>query len=304
MKIAVTGGTGFVGSHLLRIAPGLGFATQALTRQARKDGADIRWISGALDDTETLDRLVAGADAVIHIAGVINARDRAGFDAGNVAGTANMVAAARKAGIARFIHLSSLSVREPHLSAYGASKHAAEDVVIQSGLDWTIVRPPAVYGPGDRETLEVFRMVARGFAILPGKGRFSLIHVEDLGRALLALTDAPGAIGQTYEIEDGTPGGLSHRDMATLIADALGVSPIYLPLPAAALHMGAAIDSIRARFSGNLPKLSFDRARYLAHPDWTADARRLIALGCWAPRIESAAGIAQTADWYRTAGWL
>ncbi len=304
MKVAVTGGTGFVGSHLLRIAPALGFTARALTRRAQDALPSIEWIEGALDDKGALTRLVEGADAVIHIAGVINARDRAGFDAGNITGTANMVAAAKAAGIARFIHLSSLSVREPQLSAYGASKHAAEDVVIQSGLDWTIVRPPAVYGPGDRETLEVFRMVARGLAVLPGGGRFSLIHVEDLGRALLALTNAPDAIGQTYEIEDGTPGGLSHRDMAGLIAGALGVSPLYLPLPAAALHLGAAFDTLRARFSGDLPKLSFDRARYLAHADWTADARRLVALGCWTPHIASTEGVAQTADWYRAAGWL
>src|SRR3546814_10919051 len=98
-----------------------------------------------------------------------------------------MIDAARKAGLRRFIHISSLEAREPELSAYGWSKAKSERLVAASGLEWTIIRPPAVYGPGDRETLELLRMARRGFVALPTPGRFSVIQVEDLCRLLLAV---------------------------------------------------------------------------------------------------------------------
>src|SRR4051812_10263948 len=159
--LAVTGGTGFVGSHLLLLALEQGYDVRALTRGWKPPEDEIAWVDGALDRPEALLKLCTGADAVIHVAGVINAPNRAGFEAANVAGTAAMIDAARKAGVKRFVHVSSLVAREPDLSAYGWSKLPSEKLVAASGLDWTIVRPPAVYGPGDRETLELFRMARR-----------------------------------------------------------------------------------------------------------------------------------------------
>lgn len=302
--LAITGGTGFVGKHLIATARAQGFTLRALTRRPQADLDGVHWVAGTLEDKDSLERLMQGAQAVLHIAGTINARTRAEFDRGNVTGTQNMLAAAERQGIARFIHLSSLSVREPQLSDYGASKAEAEQLVRASNRTWTILRPPAVYGPADHETLQVFRMVARGLAILPGKGRFSLIHVHDLAEALLALLDAPHTKGQCYEISDGTPQGLSHGDMARLIAQALGTKPLMLPLPAQALKLGAALDTLWAKMGGKLPKLSFDRANYLAHPDWTADPQALMAATAWRPRYDPASGIAQTAHWYRSQGWL
>src|SRR5687767_595612 len=154
VKLAITGGTGFVGSHLLRTALGAGHRVSALTRRPQSVRNTLSWVEGDLADRAALARLVEGADAVIHVAGVLNARDRAGFEDGNVAGTLAMLAAATAAGIRRFVFVSSLAAREPELSMYGGSKARAEALVESSGLDWSIVRPPAVYGPGDRETLE------------------------------------------------------------------------------------------------------------------------------------------------------
>jgi len=302
--LAITGGTGFVGKHLIAVARAQGYSLRALTRRPQTDLEGVHWVAGSLEDTQSLRALVQGADAVLHIAGTINAKNRTAFDAGNVTGTNNMLAAAQAEGVQRFIHLSSLSVRAPHLSDYGASKAQAETLVQQSNRAWTIVRPPAVYGPADAETLQLFRMVARGFALLPGKGRFSLIHVHDLATALLALLDAPQCHGQCYEIADGTPQGLSHRDMARLIGQALGKKPLMLPLPARALTWGAALDTLWAKSRNQLPKLSFDRARYLAHPDWTADATPLMAATGWRPHYDAATGIAQTAHWYLNEAWL
>ena len=129
---------------------------------------------------------------MIHVAGVINAPDPAGFEAGNVTGTAAMLAAAEKAGIQRFVHVSSLAAREPKLSIYGATKAGSEALVGDSGLGFAIVRPPAVYGPGDKETLELFRMAKRGFVLLPPEGRLSLIHVDDFRAAAARAGRAGG----------------------------------------------------------------------------------------------------------------
>src|SRR6185369_327820 len=160
----------------------------------------------------SLDGLVEGTDTVIHVAGVINAPDPAGFEAGNVTGTSAILAAAEKARVKRFVHVSSLSAREPKLSAYGASKAGSEALLSASQLSHAIVRPPAVYGPGDKETFELFRMARRGFVVLPPEGRLSLIHVDDLGRLLLALADPAAAQGVLVEPDDGRHGGWTHRE--------------------------------------------------------------------------------------------
>src|SRR4029450_12373737 len=147
LKLAITGGTGFVGSRLIELALAAGHEVFALTRRPQADRNGLTWIDGALDRPDGLDRLVEGADAVIHVAGVINARDLAGFEAGNVTGTAAMLAAAEKAGVQRFVHVSSLAAREPKLSIYGATKAGSEALVGASPIPSAIVRPPAVYGP-------------------------------------------------------------------------------------------------------------------------------------------------------------
>ena len=183
LKLAITGGTGFVGARLLDAALAGGHQVRALIRRPQSPRAGVIWVDGALDRPDCLDALVAGADAVIHVAGAINAPDAAGFEAGNVIGTGAVLAAADKAGTARFIHTSSLSAREPLLSQYGASKARSEALVADSPLSTAIVRPPAIYGPGDRELLEMFMMAARGFVLLPPAGRLSLLHVADLARS-------------------------------------------------------------------------------------------------------------------------
>ena len=302
-RLAITGGTGFVGQHVLRVAREQGIAVRALARTPQPDTPGVAWLRGSLSDPAALAALVTGCSAVVHLAGVINAPDRAAFDAGNVAGTAVMLAAAETAGVRRFVHVSSLAAREPGLSMYGASKAAAEALVAASPLDWTIVRPPAVYGPGDRETLAFYQLVARGLAVLPGRGRFSAIEVGDLARALLAVTPAEGLRG-TFGVDDGTRRGHDYAELAGTVAHALGKRPLRLRVPGGALRLGAAADTALSRWRGRQPRLSFDRARYIAHADWTLnDAERLPA-AIWTPAIGLAEGVQATADWYRTEGWL
>ncbi|HEU0045215.1 SDR family oxidoreductase [Sphingomonas sp.] len=296
MILALTGATGFVGGHVLDQALAAGHQVRALTRRPQAERMGVTWIAG---DLASSGRFAQGADAVVHVAGVVNAPDRAGFAAGNVDGTRRMLAAARDAGVRRFVHVSSLAAREPGLSAYGWSKAEAEKRVEDSDLDWTIVRPPAVFGPGDLEMLDMFRLARRHVVPLPPRGRLSVIAVEDLAALLLALaaTSGPRTI---YEADDGT-GGWTHDGFARAIGRAVGKRVLPLPLPGLLLSAAAAID---AALRGPGAKLTPDRVAYFRHPDWTIDPARRPPAALWQPVQPTGDALARTAAWYRTQGLL
>ena len=299
--LAVTGGTGFVGQHLLRMALAAGHDVRALTRGWKPPEDEIAWVDGALDRPESLAKLCAGADAVIHIAGLINGRSRADFETVNVGGTANMIDAARAAGVRRFVHISSLAAREPELSAYGWSKAKSERLVAASGLEWTVIRPPAVYGPGDRETLELFKMAKRGLVALPPRGRFSLIHVEDLCRLILAVLDDPESLARTWEPDDGREGGWQHAHFARTLGRLYGRRAVTLSMPKPVLRLASACDRLVRR---GRAKLTADRVGYFCHPDWTVRAAHRPPPALWEPQVKTPSGLKATADWYREQGWL
>ncbi|KAB7646437.1 NAD-dependent epimerase/dehydratase family protein [Polymorphobacter fuscus] len=291
MTIAITGATGFVGQRVLALA---NTPVRALTRTPRPARPDIGWIAGDLADTAALAALCDGASAVIHIAGVVSAPTREVFDAANVAGTATVLAAAQAAGVRRFVHVSSLAAREAQLSMYGASKAAAEQLVMASALDWVIVRPPGVYGPADAEMRDIYKLAARGLYIAP-PGRISLLHVDDLAGALLALAGG-GPSHRLLEIDDGAANGHSHADFAQAIGGALGRRVRVIPLPVSMLHVAARI--------GLSAKLTRDRARYIAHPDWVARGGNAALAGVWRPEIGLAEGVADTVAGFRAKAWL
>lgn len=295
MILALTGATGFVGSHLLDQALAAGHRVRALTRRPQPLREGVTWIAGSLADEAALAGLVAGSDAVVHVAGSVNA-SRTGFADANVAGTRAMLAAS---GSKRFVHVSSLAAREPQLSAYGWSKAEAERLVEASAAAWTIVRPTGVYGARDTEFREMFKMATRGVMLLPPRGRVSLIAVEDLARLLLALAveDGPRAI---YEADDGSA-GVTHAELAHAIGRAVGRRVRAMHMPRTALRLAARAD-MRAR--GDRAKLTLDRVGYLSHPDWTADPARRPPLALWRPRIALDSGLTATAAWYRANGLL
>jgi len=301
--IAITGATGFVGSAVLDAALAEGHQVRALARREQAPRAGVEWVRGDLGDTGALAALVAGADAVVHVAGLTNTPDPAQFEIANVTGTAHVIAAMAEAGLRRLVLVSSLAAREPKLSAYGASKARAETLVEASGLDWTIVRPPGVYGPRDVDYLEMFRTAKWGFVPLPPGGASSIIHADDLARLLvtLAASNAAPTRKKIYEPDDGREGGWSHKELAAAIGRAMGRRVIAPHLPRPVLEAAAAADRI-AR--GDKAKLTPDRVGYMCHPNWVARFDRKPPPGLWQPQIAGEEGLKATAEWYRREGWV
>jgi nucleoside-diphosphate-sugar epimerase len=300
--VALTGGTGFVGRAFVDRALAAGLSLRALARSEQVARPGVEWVRGDLADRGALAQLVRGAEAVVHVAGVVNAPDAAGFEAGNVTGTLNLVETALNEGVPRFVHVSSLSAREPDLSVYGASKARGEKVLRASALDWTIVRPPAIYGPRDKELFELFRAAKWGFVPVPREGSASVIHVDDLANLLLALLPSAVTVGgRVFEPDDGRPGGWTHRELALAIGWAVGRRPRVVGLSKAALLRAAKLDMF---LRGKGARMTADRAAYLSHPDWVADRGAQAPASLWEPRIETRTGLKATADWYRAEGWL
>jgi nucleoside-diphosphate-sugar epimerase len=213
-----------------------------------------------------------------------------------------MLAAATAGGITRFVHVSSLAAREPKLSLYGASKARAEELVERSGLDWVIVRPPAVYGPGDRETLELFKMARRGQVFMPARGgRASYIHVDDLARLLLVLTEADSPAKVIFEPDDGRARGWSHEEIGQALGRAVGTPARTLHVPRSVLSLAARADRL---VRGGRARLTPDRAAYFSHDDWVVDSARQPPPSLWRPQVETEDGLARTATWYRDKGWF
>lgn len=311
--IALTGATGFVGSHTLEAALEAGHEVRALTRRDQLAVDGVTWVRGTLAQAEALAELVAGADAVVHVAGLTNTPDPAQFHAANVTGTANVIAAMKGANIKRLVFVSSLAARKPELSTYGASKAEAEALVEASGLDWTTVRPPGVYGPRDVDYLEMFRTAKAGFVPLPPGGASSIIHVGDLADLLVVLAGPTASLledaasrraisKQTYEPDDGREGGWSHKELAQAIGEAVGRRKVFAPhLPAGVLQIAARIDGA---LRGDKAKLTPDRVGYMCYPNWVSRFDRKPPAALWQPKIAGEDGLKATAEWYRQAGWL
>jgi nucleoside-diphosphate-sugar epimerase len=302
--LAITGATGFVGSAVLNAALAESHQVRALARRDQAPRAGVEWVRGDLSDTAALAALVAGADAVIHVAGLTNTPDPAEFDVANVTGTANVMAAMKGEGVRRLVFVSSLSARQPELSRYGASKARAEALVETSGLDWTTVRPPAVYGPRDIDMLDLFRAAKWGVVPLPPGGATSIIHADDLARLLVALaaSNAAPTKKKVYEPDDGREGGWSHKELAQAIGRAMGKRSVFAPhLPKKVLEAAATADRL---MRGDKAKLTADRVGYMAHPNWVARFDRKPPPGIWQPRIAGEEGLKATAEWYKREGWL
>ncbi|SKA32421.1 Nucleoside-diphosphate-sugar epimerase [Enhydrobacter aerosaccus] len=305
-RIAVTGATGFVGPHLVAALARRGWTLRLLVRRwsplpslAAVD-AEIVW--GDLADEAALRQLVAGVDGVVHAAGLIKARREQDFFTVNRDGTARLSALAPDVPL---VLLSSLAAREPQLSPYAASKRAAEQVLAERAGRWIALRAPAVYGPGDRETLTYFRSVARGIApqpAIPG-ARLALIHVADLAEALAMALEQP-LPAAVYEVDDGRDGGYSYADMARAAGLALGRRERLFRIPRMLIEVIARAHGIGQALGGPVQILTPNKVNELFHPDWTAHDHRFAAAVRFSPRYDLGAGFRDTILWYRAHKWL
>ena len=302
LSVALTGATGFVGSHVLQQLLDRGHIVKALTRSATPvSHPSLTWVSGDLQNKAALAELVANTDVVVHIAGVIEATDQQCFIEGNVEGTSNLLTAIEGENISpphKYIHLSSLAAREPSLSPYGASKAEAEAMVLQrSTCDQnTILRAPAVYGPGDMETLAYFTAATASLGIVPGRAsnRTSLIHVHDLSEAIIYLVEHQQPEETVLDVHDGTKNGFSVRDVLEIINPGRRrwFNTLYLGLPL--LLTVAWLSSL----------LSKGKATYLSHPDWVCHGTSMASVTSWSASTNARTGMQQTRKWYEEQGFL
>ena len=293
--VAVTGAAGFVGRAIVARLLSEGHGVRALVHRSPLaiDHPALESVTGGLEDEAALARLIEGAGTVIHVAGVVRGRDARDLRPVNAEGGARVARVAHAQHTPpRVILISSLAAREPQLSPYAASKREGEARLADSGLDHAILRPPALYGPGDRELVPLFETMARGIVPLPGitGARASLLHVEDLARAVLALVAPP--VPGTFELDDGHPGGYSWEEIATIVEAVAGRGRGWrVPLPGAILRPVATANLFAARLFGYQPMLSPGKLRELRHPDWVADNTALSAATGWVPQIPLAEGL-------------
>lgn len=261
-------------------------------------------VLGDLSDEAALRRLAAGADAIAHIAGVVKAPDRAGFFAANEDGAARMAAAARDvAPEARFVLVSSLAASEPHLSDYAASKRAGEAAVARADLDWVALRPAAIYGAHDQETLKVLKLanMPRQIMLNDGAARVGMIDVRDAAAAVVACAGAPGLMG-AFELTDGVVGGHRWDALARTAAEALGRPPRPVRLPGGVLRMAGRIGAMAARLTGSAEMLTPGKVREILHPDWSGDPANAPPLNIWRPKVPLDQGLRDMVSWARDAG--
>ena len=301
--IALTGATGFIGSRVARRLAANGCKLQALTRttsdRSRLSGLNIHWVEGALEDFDSLKRLVNGVDAVIHCAGAVRGATQAHFDRSNVDGVARLVqAVSEQHPVPRFLLISSLAAREPEISPYASSKRQGEVVLTtKSGqVPWTVFRPPAVYGPGDREMLPLMRWMARGIAFVLGSGdaRFSMLYVDDLAEAIRQWLFVDRPQEQVFELHDGHPGGYSWQDVIGAFKD-LGVKRILrVHVPVAGVRVAATLNFIAARTLGYEPMLTPAKLRELSHSNWVCENTAITREIGWTPHISLEDGLRRT----------
>jgi len=326
VNVFVTGGTGFVGAHLVKALRARGDSVTALVRrpalvQELGWGPEIRIVRGDLDHEAALREGAAGTDVVYHVAGKIAARNAAEFMATNRDGTANVLEAARDAGARRILFVSSLAVAGPTtpghpidetrppmpVTEYGRSKLAAEVLVraMPASLPWTIVRPPVVYGEWDRGTLKIFQLARRGVVPVFGDGsqELSVIHAEDLARSLIAAATSPAAVGRVYFAAHRTT--TTSRDLVLGAGRALGGrAPKIMPVPPFVARGILWTVGTLAHIAGRATLLSADKGNEYLAPAWTCRSDALTRDTGWQAEIELETGLRRAANWYREVGWL
>ena len=327
MRVLLTGGSGFLGSFTAEQLAAGGHVVRALVRP-RSDKRVLEKLPavelapGAIEDRASLMAAVAGVDAIVHVAGIVKARRPEDFFQVNAQGTRNLLEAALANGVGRFVYVSSLSAVGPSLDGspvrddaeprpvtqYGRSKLEAERAVLaaKDRLHVTVLRPPLIYGPRDRETLAFFTSIRNGVLPMTGDGRntLSVIYVKDCAAAIVRALEAKNApSGRAYFVEDGAV--YVWRDALAEIETALGRRALVrFGMPVGVVKIAAAATQLWGKVTNTAQMLTLDKVNELTQPHWVcsgAGARRDLG---WEPRVRWAQGVQEAVKWYRAEGWL
>jgi len=321
--VFVTGGTGFVGSHLVDALLDRGARVRCLVRTDPKWLTDlpVEMIEGTLHDEDALARGVQGASVVVHMAGRTRAPVREAFIRDNVEGTIHLMEAVAKAGtVEHTVVASSLAAvgsggsgivdettpLKP-VSDYGYSKAHMEEA-LQAWYDRTpvtIIRPPAVYGPRETDILTFFQSVARGVCPIVGKGSadsLSLVHARDLVGGILLSVGKDVAVGQTYFM--GGPAQVAWNRVRDAAAAALGRRVLTLPVPRAAVPLVGRVSEWIGTLTGTYPPLNREKAREILEAALMCSSDKAREDLGYTPSVKLEEGIRETLTWYREQGWI
>ncbi|HTO98185.1 MAG TPA: NAD(P)-dependent oxidoreductase [Myxococcales bacterium] len=325
MRVLLTGGSGFLGSFVAEQLASEGHVVRALVRP-RSDRrvleklAGVEFAPGAIEEPATLQPAVEGVDAVVHVAGIVKARRPVEFFEVNTQGTKNLLEAAAGQGVGRFVYVSSLAAVGPSqdgtpvpddaeprpVTHYGRSKLEAERAVLaaKDRIHVTVVRPPLIYGPRDRETLAFFTSVRNGVLPMTGDGKntLSVVYVVDCASAIVRALGVQ-ASGRTYFVDDGSV--YVWREALAQIESALGKRAfVRFGMPMGVVKVAAAATQLWGKMTNRAQMLTLDKVNELTQPHWVcsgAGARRDLG---WAPRVSWEQGVQETVKWYRAEGWL
>lgn len=300
-SILLTGATGFIGRRIQDrlISDGWHLRVLARSQSVRAGNLNPRaeHIDGAFADASALARGVAGTQAVINCAGSVRGLNYEDFTPANVDGVKALCEAiGRLSTSPALLHLSSLAAEAPELSHYARSKRAGEEVLAgYDALNWTVIRPPAVYGPGDTEMRGAFSLARRGIVPVPGgdrRQRLSMLHVDDLVGAVVAWLKAPAAHRHhVYSIDDGKADGYDWNEIALASMKQKDGKPLFVSLPTGLLDRVAWLNERLAAVTGRAIMLSRGKVRELTHPRWVADGASFCRASGWTPQIPLAQGV-------------
>jgi nucleoside-diphosphate-sugar epimerase len=320
MKALVTGATGFIGSHLCEELIKRGYEVACLSRNSSHlkwiENLSVKIIKGDCTHPDSLNALDGGFDYVFHLAGLTKSSSADEFFSVNAKGTENLLkaVAGKNAGLKRFVYLSSLAAAGPGpslsplredcspspVSSYGMSKLAGETAVLKykDTMPVSILRPPAVYGPRDRDMLMIFKMVKKGFFFDLGKCYYSLLYVEDLVRGIILCAESKVSEGRIYFLSDDN--FYSGDRIASEVSSALETKATALRVPKCIMPFFAFIgEKLNSRGIINR-----DRIKDFQHSYWICDSTRAREEFGFIPKVGLKEGIKWTADWYRIHRWL
>ncbi|GKS69940.1 nucleoside-diphosphate-sugar epimerase [Nitrosomonas sp. PY1] len=289
--VAVTGATGFIGKNLTEKLIADGYKVRALGRKYQPSNESIQWIQGDLGNSVALNYLVRDVSAVIHCAATVRGGSFKEFSDINIQGTRNLLEAiVQQPQSIRFLYISSLAARQPELSWYAQSKYLSEQALYQYSdrLNWTVFRPTAVYGPGDKELKPLFQSMRRGLLpVVSGiHNRFGLLHVKDLVAAMLCWLSSEKPVRGIFELDDGTPTGYDYQSLSDLVQREWRRPVRCISIPDPLIRGIAFLNLALSKLLRYSPMLTPGKVNELQHTNWVCDNTSIQhALPEWRPRI-------------------